>query len=183
MLDDAGNVVGILAAKDLTAASLAGKSNGLENIAENLRTPLVVPSTLLISSLLARMRSTRRHMATVINEHGTYVGIVTPEDLLEEIVGEIEDEWDIDTGSGPIEAVDSGWRANGQLSLAELESTLGYSFPDADNVTTLGGLIMSRLERLPEEGDRLEEGPFEFTVSRMDGRRVGIAMIRKLKPD
>lgn len=177
VLDDAGDVAGVLVMKDLTAALLHQKADIWASFSENLRNPLVVPGGLLISSLLERMRSTRVHMALVVGEHGSYVGIVTLEDMLEEIVGEIDDEWDHEPGIAAIEAVALGWRVSGQLALPELQSTIGCELRNASNVRTVGGLVMERLQRIPKEGDQFEECGFEFLVSKMVGRRVHTVLI------
>lgn len=180
VLDGKGNVVGVLATKDLTTAFIAEEQDVWASLSERLRSPMVVPPTLLISSLLERMRSTRTHMAIVVDEHGTYIGIVTLEDMLEEIVGEIEDEWDVAEIVAPIEAVESGWRANGQLPIAVLEETIGIEIERHSQVGTLGGFIMQLLERLPKEGDAVESGGFRFHVARMEGRQVQTVSISPL---
>lgn len=180
-LDAAGNVLGVLAAKDVMSAVMKAESNPWESISQHLRPPLVVPHSLLISSLLERMRSTRTHMSIVIDEHGTYIGIVTLEDLLEEIVGEIEDEWDTDEVDVPIEIDGSGWRASGQLSFEELKSTLDVSLENTPGITTLGGFIMSELERLPQEGDEIQAAGHDFLVMKMDGRRIRSVSITRRK--
>jgi len=172
VLDRKRNVAGILATKDLTAALAAGDQDIWKSLADRLRPAMVVPATLLVSSLLERMRATRTHMAIVVDEHGNYVGIATIEDMLEEIVGEIEDEWDDDEAIAPIEAVGSGWRASGQLPLALLEQTLDIELDRGSEISTLGGFVMQHLERLPEEGDTIEFAGLKFSVARMAGRQV-----------
>jgi len=181
VLDQGGNVIGLLAAKDLMGRVMRGDSDPWGGINEFLRPPLVVPQSLLISSLLERMRSTRTHMSIVIDEHGTYIGIVTLEDLIEEIVGEIEDEWDTEESDLPIQADGTGWRASGQLSITQLESALGTTLEGGSGITTLGGLIMARLERLPQEGDTLEASGHEFLVAKMDGRRIRSVAIEPIR--
>lgn len=172
LLDANGNVLGVLTAKDLMSAVLRTGEDPWANVQRFVRAPLIVPQSLLISSLLERMRSTRTHLAIVIDEHGTYIGIATLEDMLEEIVGEIEDEWDTEEVDVPIEADGGGWRASGQLSFAELEKALGVRLETSPGVTTIGGFIMAELERLPQEGDRVEAAGHEFVVTRMDDRRI-----------
>ena len=181
VLDAKRNVVGVLATKDLTNALVAGEERVWETLADRLRTPMVVPATLLLSSLLERMRSTRTHMAIVVDEHGTYTGIATIEDMLEEIVGEIEDEWDNAEIVAPIETVGSGWRASGQLALAILEDTVDIAIERNPDITTLGGFVMQQLERLPEEGDTFETSGLKFSVARMSGRQVQTVSITPVR--
>jgi CBS domain containing-hemolysin-like protein len=100
--------------------------------------------------------------------------------MLEEIVGEIEDEWDVVEIVAPIEAVESGWRANGQLPIAVLEETIGIEIERHSQVGTLGGFIMQLLERLPKEGDAVESGGYRFYVARMEGRQVQSVSISPL---
>lgn len=182
LLDAGGNVVGVLAAKDLMSTVLKSEADPWADIRTFVRPPLIVPQSLLISSLLERMRSTRTHLAVVIDEHGTYIGIATLEDMLEEIVGEIEDEWDTEEADVPLEADGNGWRASGQLGFAELQAELGIELDGGPGVTTLGGYMMARLERLPQEGDEVSMGGYEFAVSRMDGRRIRTVRISRVRP-
>ena len=181
VLDKKRNVVGVLATKDLTTALVAGEDDVWETLADRLREPMVVPSTLLVSLLLERMRSTRTHMAIVVDEHGNYVGVATLEDMLEEIVGEIEDEWDDTEIAVPIEAAGSGWRASGSLPLATLEETVDIVIARHSEITTLGGFVMQQLERLPEEGDTFDRSGLKFTVARMSGRQVQSVSITPLR--
>ena len=172
VLDTADDVVGILATKDLTSAFLGRRNNIWESLDDTLRPPLVVPGSLLISRLLEQMRASRTHMAIVTNEHGTYIGVVTLEDMLEEIVGEIEDEWDIHAVDAPITRTDSGWRVSGQVLLADLESELGFAAEPTPGVYTLAGFVMNRLGRIPEVGDQIVDNDLVFRVSEIDGRRI-----------
>lgn len=181
VLDQKRNVVGVLATKDLTTALVAGEDNVWETLGDRLRAPLIVPSTLLVSLLLERMRSTRTHLAVVVDEHGNYVGIATIEDMLEEIVGEIEDEWDDAETAIPIESAGSGWRASGSLPLATLEETVDITIERHPDITTLAGFVMQQLERLPEEGDSVDRFGMKFTVARMSGRQVQTVLIAPIR--
>jgi CBS domain containing-hemolysin-like protein len=181
VLDTADNVVGILATKDLTSLFLERNTNVWDSLHDRLRPPLVVPGSLLISRLLEHMRTTRTHMAIVTNEHGTYIGAVTLEDMLEEIIGEIGDEWDTESVEVPIERTISGWNVSGKILLTTLESEIGLALEAISGVSTLAGYVITRLERIPEEGDQFSENDFTFRITRMDGRRVGSVLITSSK--
>ena len=177
VLDDSDDVAGILTTRDLAGALLEGRSDIWGTLPDLLRQPLVVPEALLISSLLERMRSARQQMAIVIDEHGNYIGLVTLEDMIEEIVGEIEDEWDLEEVVAEIQTSGTGWKVSGQISLGRLDEEIGVSVEPTPNVTTLAGYVMDRLGRLPNEGDGFTDGDFDFRVAKMNGRIVQVVMI------
>lgn len=181
VLDDSDDVAGILTTRDLAGALLEGKSDIWATLPDLLRQPLVVPEALLISSLLERMRSARQQMAIVIDEHGNYIGLVTLEDMIEEIVGEIEDEWDLEEVAAEVQTSGAGWRVSGQISLGRLDEEIGVSVEPTPNVTTLAGYVMDHLGRLPKEGDHFIDGDFDFRVTKMNGRIVQVVMIDPVK--
>ena len=177
--DATGDIVGVLNTKDLTTAILEGDGDVWRSLESRCRPPLVVPETLRISLLLEQMRSTRTHMAIVVDEHGTYIGIATLEDMLEEIVGEIQDEWDTGEADVQIEAVGAGWRVSGRLPLPVLENVTGATFAPTRNVTTVGGLLMERIQRVPQQDDQFREAGFIFRVEKMDGHLVKSILISR----
>ena len=181
VLDAGDDVAGILATKDLATALLQGKQEIWSSLDEFLRPALMVPEALLISSLLERMRSARQRMAIVIDEHGNYIGIVTLEDMIEEIVGEMEDEWDTEAAEAMIVPVKTGWKVNGQVPLSKLSEETDVSIETVPNATTLAGYVMDRLGRVPKEGDQFTDGDFRFRVAKMDGRIVQVVMIDPAK--
>lgn len=185
VVNNDGQVMGILTTKDVMTALLKGDTELWANLEKYLRKPLTIPDSLLISLLLEQMRTSRIHMAIVVDEYGSYTGIVTLEDMLEEIVGEIDDEWDAEASPLPIEIVDGGWLANGQLSLGDLSLAIGSTVASDDATTaTLGGWLMSELQRIPAEGDRLIYGEYCFEVAKMIGRRVhSVAIIPDTKDE
>ncbi|MDA1324463.1 MAG: hemolysin family protein [Proteobacteria bacterium] len=170
--DGAGNLVGMVLIKDVVDALLSGEPEPWRDIKRFCREPLVVPETLKVSRLFDTMRTTRAHMACVIDEYGAFVGLVTLEDLLEEIVGDIADETDEAVTDFEIIKEGDHWLAHGLASLADIERETGFSVEDAFHANTLSGLIMNRLERIAEIGDVVEEGDFRFTVEEVKNRRV-----------
>jgi CBS domain containing-hemolysin-like protein len=166
------DLLGIVLMVDLTRAILAGEEEPWSNLGNYLREPLVVPETQKVSRLFDMMRQERAHMACIIDEYGTFVGIVTLEDLLEEIVGEIADETDISEQVFPVEEQGDHWIAHGLASLADLERVTGFAVPDTYRANTVSGLLMRKLRRIPEIGDIVEDQHYRFTVEELKGRRA-----------
>ncbi|MDH3737820.1 MAG: hemolysin family protein [Alphaproteobacteria bacterium] len=166
------DLLGIVLMVDLTRASFAGVVEPWSDLSKYLREPLVVPETQKVSRLFDLMRQERAHMACIIDEYGTFVGIVTLEDLLEEIVGEIADETDISEQVFPVEEEGDHWIAHGLASLADLERITGFTVPSTYKANTVSGLLMRSLQRIPEPGDILEDQNYRFTVEDIKGRRV-----------
>ncbi|NNJ93968.1 MAG: HlyC/CorC family transporter, partial [Halobacteria archaeon] len=158
-------VLGIVLAKDLYTAVLSGDSEPWRNLRAFCREPLMVPESQKVSSLFDSMRRNKAHMTLVIDEYGTLSGIVTLEDLLEEIVGEIRDETDVEGDEAIINEIDaSTWHVDGLLSLTDIERGIGLSVPAELDANTLSGLFMERLSRMPETGDSIIENEFRLTV-------------------
>jgi len=149
-------------------------------ITELLRPLLFVPPSMPALDLLLKMQATRQHMALVIDEYGGTDGLVTIEDLIEEIVGEIEDEHDEDDGAQLRRLGDGLWRAQARLPLDELEAELGLPFSDDESfaeVDTLGGLVFAIAGRVPERGEMIgydaKNGrEIEFVIRDSDPRRI-----------
>jgi CBS domain containing-hemolysin-like protein len=161
-LDDIG---GVVHAKDILTALRARPH---ETIRAIMRPPLFVPGTREVEDVLADMKRLKTHLAVVLDEYGGTAGLVTMEDLLEEIVGPIFDEYDPqDRAAGG----DGAARLDGAMPITEFNSKFDASIDDAD-YTTLGGYVFGQLGRLPRPGDRVTAGPHVFEVVEMDGRRV-----------
>jgi putative hemolysin len=162
-------IVGILHVGDLFSA-LYGK--GIENVVieELLRPPYLVPETKDLGALLAEFRQTKQHMAIVVDEYGAMEGIVTLEDLLEEIVGEIDDEYDLPDES--LQRIDDRTiRVSGTFPIDDFNEQFGKEMPQED-YHTLAGFVFGQLGRAPEEGDELVWDGLRFEVVEIDGARI-----------
>ena len=186
VIDTSGveQVLGIVLAKDMHTAVLNGEHEPWRNLQAFCREPLMVPESQKVSQLFESMRQHRAHMALVIDEYGSLAGIVTLEDLLEEIVGEIRDETDVEDSSITLSKLeDNRWRAHGLLSLTDMERSIGLAVPDELGANTLSGLFMQRLWRMPGVGDTILEGNFRLTIESMEDNRVGLVLIESCAAD
>jgi len=173
-------IVGVILVQDLYTALLDGIATPWADLKEYSREPTVVPETQKISRLFDSMRTERNHMSLVVDEYGKLIGIVTLEDLLEEIVGEIEDETDKPGRFGELTEEGVGvWHADGLMSLSDLERLTGFEVPDDLDANTLSGLILTVLEELPEVGEIIEKYGYRFTLMEMKKHRVGKVLIEK----
>jgi putative hemolysin len=175
-------VVGILYAKDL----LPFLKNGAEPrpaLRSLLRTPVFVPESMSIDDLLHELQRRKVHIAIVLDEYGGTAGLVTIEDLLEEIVGEIQDEYDVEEPL--IEKLsDDEARIDGRASIDDLGETFDseLELPDNDEYDTVGGLIFHRIGGVPNAGDQIHVDGLTLTVESTDGRRVGKVLAVRERP-
>ena len=151
--------------------------NNLEKFA---REPMIVPETSKIKDLFDRMRVERSHIAFMIDEYGSFAGLVSMEDLLEELVGEIADETDDVESEFDIIKNDDHWIAHGLAPLVDVERAIGYESDEDGNANTLSGLIMNKLGQLPKVGDYIEDSGFKFTVEEIKDHRVEKILIEKV---
>jgi CBS domain containing-hemolysin-like protein len=158
-------IVGVVHAKDILTA-LRARPN--ETVRAIMRPPLFVPGTREVEDVLADMKRLKTHLAVVLDEYGGTAGLVTMEDLLEEIVGPIYDEYDPQDRTGP---ADGAQRLDGAMPITEFNGHYDATLDDTD-YTTLGGYVFGQLGRLPRPGDRVTVGPHTFEVVEMDNRRV-----------
>lgn len=173
-------VVGILYVKDLLPAVLADKEpeGGWSTL---MRPPVFIPASKRIADLLKEFRQTRRHIAIVADEYGGTAGLVTIEDILEELVGEIRDEYDDEERLVESEDDVRFW-VTGRLTLDDLSAALGYDFA-RDDVSTVGGLVMELLGRVPRAGESLMVGPFKVIVERVVRRKIERVYLERIAID
>lgn len=161
-------ILGIIHAKDLMIAQL--KANGQKlNLRTLLRPALFVPENKDLHDLLREMRLHRTQMAIVQDEFGGTAGVVTIEDIVEELVGDIVDEYDVEEKE--IVPNGDGWTVEGRINLYDLNDEIGSEFA-SEEFDTLGGFVFGLFGRQPKAGEAMDHGDFRFTISETDGRRI-----------
>jgi putative hemolysin len=166
---DLDKIIGILYNKDVFKAL---QENSDFRIRDHLHPAFFVPSTLPISELLKQLQRRRLGMVLVVNEFGEIEGIATLEDLVEEIVGEIRDEYDREE-RGPVERLPDGSMViQGSALLKDLKTDFGLPFEDSPDFHTLAGFILAKLKRIPRGGEWVEENGYKLTIVDMEGRRI-----------
>lgn len=173
------DVIGILLAKDLLRF-YAGEEF---NVREMLRPAVFIPESKRLNVLLKDFRSNRNHIAIVVDEYGGVAGLVTIEDVLEQIVGEIEDEFDFDETEANIVLDRNGqYRVKAQTGIEDFNRTFGTEFSDED-FDTVGGLVLAHLGRLPKRGEQFGIGDLSVKVLRADSRRLHSLMVEKARTE
>jgi Mg2+/Co2+ transporter CorC len=173
--EDSDDVVGVVHIKH--AVGVPEDRRDSVRVREVMAPPVVVPSSLPLDPLLETLRAGGLQMAIVVDEFGGTDGLVTAEDLIEEIVGEVVDEHDR-VSPRASRSRDGSWLLSGLLRPSEASETTGVEIPDTGEYQTLGGLMAHVLGRIPEEGDAVEVDGVRYVVERMDGRRVDRVRIR-----
>lgn len=173
--EDRDEILGILLAKDLLRGVVADYDHGSHpvNVRELLRPAILIPESKKLNVLLREFRQSRNHMAIVIDEYGGVAGLVTIEDVLEQIVGEIDDEHDEaeDTTALIAAQADGQYAVDALTPIADFNERFGADFDD-DEYDTIGGLITAAIGHLPEAGEELTLGRFSFRIARADARRL-----------
>ncbi len=171
------DVIGILLAKDLLRY-YAGEEF---NIRDMLRPSVFIPESKRLNVLLKEFRGNRNHIAIVVDEYGGVAGLVTIEDVLEQIVGEIEDEYDFDEAEDNIIRDRSGrYRVKALTEIADFNEMLGTQFSDED-YDTVGGLVISKFGRVPKRGEQVAIDDLKFQVLRADSRRLHTVLVEKVR--
>jgi CBS domain containing-hemolysin-like protein len=172
--DSLDEIVGVVHAKDVLAA-LRSRPGG--RVRDIMRPPLFVPGTREVEDVLADMKRLKTHLAVVLDEYGGTAGLVTMEDLLEEIVGPIYDEYDPQEARARV----GGAVIDGAMPISDFNSEYGESLDDTD-YTTIGGYVFGQLGRLPRAGDRVTAGAHPLEVVEMEGRRVKSLRLHQTEP-
>ena len=174
------DVVGILLAKELLNYYANPESF---NLRDTLRPAVFVPESKRLNVLLRDFRANRNHIAIVVDEYGGVSGLVTIEDVLEQIVGDIEDEYDFDEAEDNIiPEAGARYRVKAQTEIAAFNEALGARFSD-EEFHTIGGLVLQAFGRLPKRGEATTIGNFRFKVVRADSRRIYTLQVERLAPE
>lgn len=166
--NDVDNPIGVVHKKDMLDSFL---DNGEFNVERYVQTPAFIPQSTSVLKALEILKSSKIHMAFIVDEYGAFEGVVTATDLLEMIAGDFDEEHD-EPDVRIIQREDGSWLVDGQTDLDELADTLGEDFGEPEGFHTVAGLVLHELSRIPEEGERLQVGRFEVEVVDMDDRRI-----------
>jgi magnesium and cobalt transporter len=171
-------VVGVLLAKDL----LRYYFDDVFDVRNMLRPAIFIPESKRLNVLLRDFRANRNHIAMVVDEYGGVDGLITIEDVLEQIVGDIEDEYDFDEEEDNILLIspeEARWRVKGLTEISQFNEAIGSNFSDED-VDTIGGLVANHLARVPHKGDKFTIENTSFEVLRADPRQVHVLLVERL---
>ena len=175
---DIDHVIGILNVKDLFVQHVG--ANGDINILKIITKPYFVPENKKLDSLFQAFQNRKQHMAIVVDEHGGVSGLITLEDALEEIVGEIVDE--TDKAEPQIVKVKNGeWLVPGKSEIEEVNEKIPMAIPDSKDYDTFSGYVLNTIERIPREKEQIAIGKFLVTVNAMDGNRIREYIVRQEK--
>ena len=186
------HIIGVLYAKDLMRWTrlrlsinplqpVATRISGMK-ISQIMHDVLVVPETKVLIELLDEFKERKRHMAVVVDEFGSTAGVITVEDVLEQLVGEIEDEFDAPPPQQPTVEGQIAIVLDGSTSIRDLEYQYQLAVPRDSGFETLAGFVLARLQRIPRTGDGFEHDGHRYTVEEMDGHRIAKIRIEKLEP-
>jgi putative hemolysin len=184
------HIIGVAYSKDVARLMhFRGVAQGLRKLEPSgitlrqvMRDVLLVPETKLAVELLQEFQDRRRQIAIVVDEFGSTLGLVTAEDVLEQIVGELEDEFDIGK-SLPLPAAGGGLLLDGSASLRDLVTQLRWNFPRTHGVETLAGFLLAQLGYIPSVGDSIEYGGRRFQVTQMEGKRIAQVRVDPVDED
>jgi magnesium and cobalt transporter len=172
MDEDRDDIVGILLAKDLLRLCARGESRERFDIREYMRPAVFVPESKRLNVLLKEFRGNRNHMAIVVDEYGGVSGLVTIEDVIEQIVGDIDDEFDVEDDQNIRKEAERQFTVRGVTRIEEFNEYFGAHLSEEEGFDTVAGLLMKQFGRLPRRGEVTSIDGFEFRVIRADRRRI-----------
>jgi CBS domain containing-hemolysin-like protein len=178
------HIIGMVLLKDLFRA-VPDPGNGASppfDIQQVMRPVLLVPETISIDELLKRMREQKLHLAILLDEFGGTAGLVTLEDIIEEIFGEIRDESDVDEAEDEIVATENGALIDGHADIQDVNERFGLELDDSE-YDTIGGYVFGALGRAPQVGDRVDVGGYRFEVVEVEGMRISRLRLARLEAD
>ena len=174
--EDADHIIGIVHYKNLVGPLIDGREDDLA--AKNAFEPLFVPETKDIFPLLKEMQTNRQQMAIVVDEYGGTDGLITVEDIIEEIVGEIVDEYDME-GKEITKLSDGVWRVDGRFPVEDA-AALGWPVSESEDYETIAGWLIDTLDFVPEMGDEFTVGGYSFKIERMRRSRISTIRVERL---
>jgi putative hemolysin len=182
------HIIGVLYSKDLMrwtrlrlAQPVAARISAMR-ISQIMHDVLVVPETKVLTEMLEEFKDHKRHLAVVVDEFGSTAGVITVEDILEQLVGEIEDEFDVPPPEQPVLEGKLAMVLEGSFGIRDLESQYQLSLPRDGGFETLAGFVLARLQRIPRVRDSFDYEGHRFTVEEMEGHRIAKVQIEKLQP-
>ena len=178
--DSLDSILGILLYKDLSRLMRRGEQTSIDDI---LRPPVYLPTSVKLHDALRTLRRTSEHMAMVVDEHGGVKGLVTLEDLLEEIVGDIRDEHDETAVQQIRRHNDDSFTVSGALSVRDANRRMNLGLPESDSYHTIAGFMMARKEKLMKQGESVDYNGLRFTVESATRHRISEARIERLKEE
>lgn len=171
--DSKDEVIGILLAKDLLKVTLGSESAERFNIRDMLRPAFFIPESKRLNILLNEFKKSRNHLAIVVDEYGSVTGLVTIEDVLEQIVGDIEDEHDIDDGEMIRQHTEHSYTVQALTPIGEFNEYFKRNFDD-EEFDTIGGLVLKAFGQLPRRGDTVDMDGLKFSVLKANQRRIKV---------
>ena len=180
--EDINDILGILNARDFL---INRNESEHKKVRDLLRPAYMVPESIHADKLFANMQAKKTHIAIVVDEYGQTVGIITLEDLLEEIVGNIYDEFDPQEEAEIQKISDDTWKVSGALSLDDFTDETGIAIEENEAYDTIGGMVLSTLEQIPEDGTELNVkiNGLDIHVTKIEDRRIEEAIVRKMPPE
>jgi putative hemolysin len=182
------HIIGVLYSKDLMRWARLRLTQPVVTrisamrISQIMHDVLVVPETKVLTEMLEEFKDHKRHLAVVVDEFGSTAGVITVEDILEQLVGEIEDEFDVASPEQPVLEGKLALVLEGSFGIRDLESQYQLSLPRDGGFETLAGFVLARLQKIPSVGDSFDYEGHRFTVEEMEGHRIAKVQIEKLQP-